>query len=116
MTLQRPNKPCGGVRCSFNIDVTKDMINCDSGDGSCLAATFLTAEESPFHDKELITATKSINEIIAKIAKKDGVELSLLNTDDGLMLAWVHHDGETSSTDITSRNTMEEIRAALRIK
>lgn len=116
MTLQRPDQPCGGVRCSYNIDVTKDRINCDAGDGSCLNATFLTADESPFHDKELIAATKSINEIIAKIAKKDGVELSLLNTDGGLMFAWVHHDGKTSPTDVTSKNSPDEIRAALRIK
>lgn len=116
MTLQRPDKPCGGVRCSFNIDIAKDMINCDAGDGSCVAAKFLTAEESPFHDKELIAATKSINEIIAKIAKKDDVELSFLKTDDGVMLAWVHHDGETSSTDVTSKNSPDEIRAALHIK
>jgi hypothetical protein len=74
------------------------------------------AEESPFHDKELIAATKSINEILEKIPKKDDVELSLLNTNDGLMFAWVHHDGKTSSTDITSKNTDDEIKAALRIK
>jgi len=116
MTLQRPDKPCGGVRCSYNIDVAKDMINCDDGDGSCLSAKFLAAEESPFHDKALIEATASINEIISKIPKKDDVELSLLNTNDGLMFAWVHHDGKTSPTDITSNNTDEEIRAALRIK
>lgn len=116
MTLQRPDKPCGGDRCSYNIDVAKDRINCDVGDGSCLSATFLAAEESSFHDKELIEATKSINEILAKISKKDDVELSLLNTKGGLMFAWVHHDGKTSSTDITSKNTDDEIRAALRIK
>ncbi len=116
MALQKPDKPCGGDRCSYNIDVTKDMINCDAGDGSCLSATFLVAEESPFHDKELIAATNSINEILAKIPRKDGIELSLLNTDDGLMLAWVHHSGETSDNDITSKNTPEEIRAALRIR
>src|SRR5690606_38957567 len=97
-------------------DVTKDMINCDAGDGSCISATFLAAEESPFHDKALVEATRSINEIIAKIPKKDDAELSLLTTNDGLMFAWVRHDGKTSPTDITSRNTDEEIRAALRIK
>lgn len=116
MALQRPDKPCGGDRCSYNIDVTKDRINCDVGDGSCLNATFLAAEESAFHDKALIEATQSINAILAKIPRKDGIELSLLNTDDGLMLAWVHHNGETSDKDITSKNSREEIRTALRIK
>lgn len=114
--MQQPDKPCGGTRCSYNIDVTRDTINCDAGDGSCLNATFLTAEESPFHDKDLIAATKGINDILAKIPKKDGIELSLLNTDDGLMLAWVHHNGVRSDKDITSKNSRDEIRSALRIK
>ncbi len=116
MKTSAPGSPCGGQRCSFNLNVAKDQMNCDEGTGSCLDAKFLNADDSPFHGKELQQATDSINEILAKIPPKKGFELSLLNTNMGLLLAWVSHDGTTSSDDITSENTDEEIINALRIR
>lgn len=114
--IQKVPRPCGGKQCSYNLNLTTDEINCDTGSGSCFNAVFLNADVSPFHDQGLQDATDKINEIIKAIQGKPGYELSLLNTNTGLLLAWVSHGGTTSPDDITSDNTDAEIKAALRIK
>lgn len=116
MKTSAPGSPCGGSRCSYNLNLATEIMNCDVGDGSCLNPKFLSAEVSPFHDDALEAATQSINEIIAKVPVKEGFELSLINTNMGLLLAWVSHKGPVSPNDITSRNTDDEIRKALKIK
>ena len=116
MIKSAPNSPCGGDKCSYNLNIQKDEINCDVGTGSCFNAKFLSADISPFHGQDIQDATDQINKIISGITPKKGYELSLLNTNMGLLLAWVSHDGTTSPDDITSENTDAEIKAAFRIK
>lgn len=116
MKSRAPGSPCGGEKCSYNLNLISDQVNCDVGTGSCFDAKLLSADVSPFHGKDLEDATASINAILAKVPEKKGFELSLLNTNMGLLLAWVSHEGTTSPDDITSRNTDDEIAKAFRIK
>jgi hypothetical protein len=79
--------------CDFGVG---EDANCAQGGNSCSVATLLVAEQSRFHDENLIQATRQINEILEGLPKdSEGRTLSFLHTRMGSLLAWVRH-GATS--------------------
>jgi hypothetical protein len=102
---------CRTKACGWNS--FKSTLGCSSGDGSCLAATFISADESEFHTAELIAATDQINNALASIARRDDKKLAVIDTTFGLMLAWVDHDTEIPPEAINVKSPPEEIIKAL---
>jgi hypothetical protein len=89
-------------------------MGCTSGDGSCLVAEFLFAEESDFFPAELKEATERIREAIANVPDPgDGRRLSILNTPFGVVLAWVEHDVQPTEPPVTFASDPAEIIEAL---
>jgi len=63
-----------------------------SPDNLCHVSRLRSAKLSAFHDKALLKATEQINAILVDIEKSNknkDRELSILNTGEGLLLAWV---------------------------
>lgn len=63
-----------------------------SPDSLCHVSKLRSAKLSDFHDKVLAKATEQINAILADVEKSNknrARELSLLDTGEGLLLAWV---------------------------
>ena len=107
---------CSGKRCGFNIQVTKEAAGCSEGDGSCFEARVLTAEPTKFHDETLADATAKIQEILNEIGRDpDGRTLSFINTNMGLLLAWVEHGGTVPPDAVTDKDDDETIAQALRL-
>lgn len=107
---------CLGKRCGFNVDLTRQAVGCSQGDGSCFDATVLSASKTDFHDQALIDATVEIQRIIRSIpADAKGRTLSFLNTNMGLLLAWVEHDQPIPSGAITGKHPDTAIASALRL-
>jgi hypothetical protein len=105
---------CTGKKCGYNI--TREDVGCSSGDGSCLDAKFLVAQESSFHDRQLIQATEEIKNIIARLTAPEGKTLAFLNTDFGILLAWVEHGMAVPDDAVTYRDSAEAIAKALGLK
>ena len=105
---------CVGKSCGWNSFSSR--LSCTSGDGSCLDAELVIADESSFHTAELVKATHEIREILTKIKHRHEHKLSFLNTPFGLMLAWVRHDIETPDDAITIESSSAEIAEALGVK
>ncbi|MEO6588189.1 MAG: hypothetical protein ABIP06_02575 [Pyrinomonadaceae bacterium] len=93
-------------------------LSCVSGDAStCNEVNILEAEESDFHDCNLIDATAAIKEILAKIpADPNGRSLSFLHTNMGTLLAWVEHGGEPGEGAVTAEDDDATVAAALKLK
>jgi hypothetical protein len=93
-------------------------LACVSGDPStCNEVNILEAEESDFHDCNLIDATAAIKEILAKIpADPNGRSLSFLHTNMGQLLAWVEHGGTPSEGAVTADDDDATVTAALKLK
>ena len=107
---------CSGKRCGFNIQVTKEAAGCSEGDGSCFEAQVLTAERSNFHDEKLIDATAKIQEILAGIGRDpEGRQLSFINTNMGLLLAWVEHGIPVPPGAVTDKDDDDTIGQALKL-
>ncbi len=56
----------------------------------------------PAHDEDLMHATKEINAILRKVAKNNSrkdLELHLLDTPRGLLLAWANCDAVSGDDD-----------------
>jgi len=107
---------CSGKRCGFNIQVTKEAAGCSEGDGSCFEARVLTAERSNFHDEELMDATAKIRQILAGIGRDPkGRKLSFINTNMGLLLAWVEHGAPVPPDAVTDKDDDTTIAQALRL-
>jgi len=107
---------CLGKRCGFNIDLTRQAVGCSQGDGSCFDARILSAAQTDFHDQALIDATSKIQEIIRNIpADSKDRQLSFLNTNMGLLLAWVEHDQPIPAGAITGKHPDTAIASALRL-
>ncbi len=109
------NNPCKSG-CDFQLD---DLGNpsCVAGGDSCSIAGLLEAEESSFHDSNLIQATNAINEILAGIpADADGRNLSFLKTNMGVLLAWVAHGETAIEGAVTSKSNDETLASALGLK
>lgn len=111
---------CEDGSCGFGI--CEEELDCTSEPGLCSLANFLEAEESAFHDKQLIEATRTIKDVLAKIpADKKGRKLSVINSKSGLLLAWVYHGrkdfGDRKGKEvITHQSDKEKIAAALKLK
>jgi hypothetical protein len=99
---------CGGAgNPSCKPDVTND----------CDMAALLEAEESVFHDLQLIKATSQINDILKSIpADPNGRNLSFLHTKMGVFLAWVEHGAEAVEDAVTSDDDNKTVAAALKLK
>lgn len=109
------NGGCAGVECDW---ASVRHVMCVEGSGGCSAAYLRTAEESPFHDKQLIEATKKINRILCRIPPDPaGRKLSLCDTGSGsgVLLAWVKHGGLRSKSAVTRRSGEAKVRKALKL-
>lgn len=108
------NNPCK-LDCDYQIMGT--MLSCVTGTPTCNLAEFIEAEESEFHDANLIKATWAIKAILAAIPEdQNGRNLSLLNTKKGLLLAWVEHGGTPIKGAVTSDSDIDSIASALKLK
>jgi hypothetical protein len=105
---------CTGKKCGFN--VSRAGVGCSSGDGGCLDAKFLIADASDFHDSQLIRATGDIKNIIAGLRAPAGKTLAFLNTDFGILLAWVEHGMAVPDDAVTDKDPAEAIAKALGLK
>jgi hypothetical protein len=109
---------CVGQSCEWvgskagGIDPT-----CSPGSGGCEVAHLLEAEESNFHDQQLVKATRKIRRILAKIpADPAGRKLSFCSTNMGILLAWVRHGGKVTSRRVTAKDDDATVAKALGLK
>lgn len=106
---------CSGKSCTYG--VVKGALACGGGDAYCLTAEFLEAEESVFHDADLIAASAAINEILKNIPEdKEGRKLAFISTNMGALLAWVSHDIEITDDAVTPEDDDATIANALGLK
>lgn len=106
---------CTGGTCGYNVD--GESVICTAGDGSCFEASFLEAEVSGFHDSSLVNATSSIKTTLGAVPPDpQGRKLSILNTNMGLMLAWVNHGGAVPTKAVTANDDDATVAGALKIK
>jgi hypothetical protein len=99
---------CTGRACDWALDVSSDFASCVTGSGTCSAAKMMTTNSLPnSHDSHLKGASSAIQGILRNLIQNHqppGKELSFLNVGDGVMLAWVSHEGVTA-TDVVSGAT-----------
>lgn len=105
---------CVGKSCGWNS--FSKTIGCSSGDGSCLTAEFLTADESEFHTTDLMEATTQIRNALSSVKRRDDRKLALINTPFGVLLAWVQHDIDVPTGSINIESPPEEIIKALGLR
>lgn len=106
---------CKEAPCDWH--VSGESFGCGDGRGSCKTVMFLEAEESKFHDSQLIEATRAIKEVLAKIPKDPkGRKLSFIHTNMGTLLAWVNHGTEISNDAVTADKDDATIVSALKLK
>ena len=105
--------PCAAGACGWNFSATKDSVGCSSGDGSCADASFVMAKESGFFSKELADATDKINGILAKLPALPGLQLSILSTPFGALLAYVEPNVMPEPGSVNCKSTDDEIKNAL---
>ena len=104
---------CSGSECDWS---SGRHVSCVDGSGGCSSAYLRTAEESSFHDQDLIEATKKINRILKRIPQDSyGRKLSFCDTGNGVLLAWVKHGGKPLKSDVTRRSSEAKIRKALKL-
>ena len=130
VTKKKRNNPpgtldCSGDSCQWSAPKggpTGTMgthINpiCEAGSGGCSPATILEAEESGFHDQQLVEATRKIRRILAKIpADPAGRKLSFCHTKMGTLLAWVQHGGKATGRRVTAKDDNATVAKALKLK
>jgi hypothetical protein len=108
---------CTGKQCGFNINTTRQEAGCSAGSGSCFEAKILSAAETKFHDQTLMSATADIQRILSEITPDpNGRKLSFINTNMGLLLAWVEHGRPVPPGAVTDRHTDTAIAAALKLR
>lgn len=106
---------CDSVSCDFQ--KPKGPLSCVDGGGNCGRVKILEAEESDFHDCNLINATRAIKAIIELIPPDpNGRNLSFLHTKMGTLLAWVEHGGTPIEGAITGNDDNAKVAAALNLK
>lgn len=116
MTNEESAAGCTGRDCEFTAYET--MIVCTNGIWYCFRAKLAKAEESAFHDKQLVDATEQITKILDSLKDDKSRKLSLLATDAGMMLAWVNHDDidvGDGSEPVRGSDDPEKVLKALRI-
>ncbi len=121
--------------CAPSMDGTCEVIRCTLG-GSTQFVTkdfLLEAEPSPFHDENLVQATRQINQIFARLEKKGNIEgereLTVLQTPQGHFLAWTVPEHDVDGTErarqnqpegapplVDSNSSVADINTALRLK
>lgn len=115
-------KEIGCVDGTCGYGICGDEVGCSGQGELCSLANLLEAEESEFHDRQLIKATRAIKEILAKIpVDKKGRKLSFINAKPGLLLAWVDHGGAAfrnakTKEIVTHDSHKDKIAAALKLK
>lgn len=106
---------CVGKACDYH--VTNGTPVCGNGAGSCANPHLHEAEISAFHDQNLADATRAINSILEGIENSDsGRKLSFINTKQGVLLAWVQHEGERTEDSVTIDDDTATIARALRLR
>lgn len=93
-------------------------LACESSNVStCNVVNILEAEESDFHDSNLIAATAAIKQILANIPPdENGRNLSFLHTNMGQLLAWVNHGAEPVEGGVRANDDDDTVAAALKLK
>lgn len=112
--ILKEGSTCIGKRCGFWVG--DDSVICQDGTGGCMDAKFITAEESAYHDKQLIEATHAIQNILAGLNAPNGLSLSVLDTGSGLLFAWVRHGKKATDGAVTSDDDSETIAKALQLR
>jgi hypothetical protein len=109
---------CGTGRESCKWQMLPGKLSCVSSPrGSCNRANILEADESDFHDSDLIKASCEINEILANIPPDpNGRTLSFVHTNMGTLLAWVEHGGTLIEGAVSSDHDDDAVTAALKLK
>jgi hypothetical protein len=111
------NSCAGEDGCRFQICEMSNPSCKPDLTNDCGMAMLLEAEETIFHDIQLIKATSQINEILKLIPPdSSGRNLSFLNTKMGIFLAWVEHGGEAIEGAVTSDSDNKTLAAALKLK
>lgn len=106
---------CTGRACGYS--VWESTVGCSSGSGSCFEASFITAQESDFHDHRLKAATEKLKRALGEIPHDPhGRKLCILNTNMGLLLAWVHHGITIPPDAVTSEHDDATIAKALKLE
>lgn len=102
---------CSGRQCGYG--AFDGEIGCTDG-GNYFYAEMLRAEESNFHDADLVKVTSQINELLRSIPEdKNGRRLAFLHTPYGTMLAWIRHDLEIPDYAVTGISPKEDHIKAL---
>jgi hypothetical protein len=104
------------TKCRWQMPV--DVLQCvESALGNCNIPNILEAEESAFHDGNLVEATRAIKEILAGIpCDPNGRSLSFVHTNMGTLLAWVEHGGTPIEGAVSSDHDDDAVTAALKLK
>jgi hypothetical protein len=111
-------RPCSGKNSACKWEHLPGSLACVTSDsGTCDVVNILEAEESDFHDCNLVAATAAIKDILAKIpSDPKGRNLSFLKTNFGTLLAWVDHGGTSTGDAVTSESDDAAVIAALKLK
>lgn len=109
---------CSGRDAKCKWVHTPGPLSCVAGDVStCNMVNILEAEESDFHDSNLVAATAAIKEILANIPPDaNGRNLSFLHTNMGQLLAWVEHGGTAAEGGVTADDDDETVATTLKLK
>ncbi|HVQ37866.1 MAG TPA: hypothetical protein VMS31_10060 [Pyrinomonadaceae bacterium] len=125
MATKKPGKSsptdCLGETCQWSTPAnpTGGQGNpiCEPGNGGCSPATLLEANESGFHDQQLVEATRKIKRVLAKIPPDPaGRKLSFCHTKMGTVLAWVQHGGKAKGKRVTANDDDATVAKALGLK
>lgn len=116
--MENTNPVCGGRDGSCKWIHSDGNSSCVESDvATCDIVNILEAEESNFHDCNLVEATAAIKAILAKIPPDpQGRHLSLLHTNMGQLLAWVQHGGTAVEGAVTADDDDATVAAALKLK
>ncbi|NJM52500.1 MAG: hypothetical protein HC846_03340 [Blastocatellia bacterium] len=118
METENSENACGGRGRNCRWVGHPRPLSCEaSSTNTCNVVNILEAEESDFHDSNLVAATAAIKEILANIPPDaNGRNLSFLHTSMGQLLAWVEHGGDSGGSGVTADDEDERVIAALNLK
>lgn len=114
MIKDNPECPTSNCKWIKRPDPDDDLDCVEGMPSNCGMAVILQAEESNFHDANLVTATAAIKQILENIPPDpQGRKLSFLRTNLGVLLAWVNHGSTNSSGGITAEDDDQTVISAL---
>lgn len=102
---------CGSPLCGYG--ATPNEVGCVAGDGSCWTARLIEAQPSPYHDEQLINATRQIRQTLRGLRAPEGKTLSFVHTPFGTLLAWVSHGVTATGAEVTNESPAEVIISTL---